>query len=57
MDVPKELSAYLQIVEEGGVRHIACRKCGRRFFSIKDAARHLAAVHDVKFASQFYEKV
>jgi len=55
--VPKELSAYLQIVEEGGVRHIACRKCGKRFFSIKDAARHLAAVHDVKFASQFYEKV
>lgn len=56
MDVPKELSGYLQLVDDGGVKHLACRKCGKRFFSLKDAARHLAEVHGVKLAAQFYEK-
>ncbi|MBP1448422.1 MAG: hypothetical protein JZD41_00140 [Thermoproteus sp.] len=54
MDLPKELAGYLQIVQEGGVEHIACRKCGRLFFSVKDAARHLAAAHGIRLAAQFY---
>ncbi len=56
MDVPKELSGHLQIVEDGGVKHLACRRCGKRFFSLKDAARHLAEIHGVRLAAQFYEK-
>lgn len=56
MDIPRELSGYLQVVEEGGVKHISCRKCGKLFFSLKDAARHLAEVHGVRLAAQFYEK-
>ncbi|MEZ0247774.1 MAG: hypothetical protein ABWJ97_00755 [Thermoproteus sp.] len=55
MEIPKDLSAYLQIVEEGGVKHIACRRCNRLFFSVKDAARHLAEMHGIKIAAQFYE--
>ncbi|CCC82044.1 hypothetical protein [Thermoproteus tenax] len=55
MEIPQELSAYLQIVEDGGVKHIACRKCGKRFFAIRDAARHLAEAHGMRAAARFYQ--
>jgi uncharacterized C2H2 Zn-finger protein len=54
MEIPKELSAYLEVVQEGGVEHIACRRCGKKFFSVKDAARHLASIHGIRLAAQFY---
>ncbi|MEL9991184.1 MAG: hypothetical protein QXP98_08670 [Thermoproteus sp.] len=56
MEIPKDLSAYLQVVTDGGVEYIACRRCNKLFFSVKDAARHLAEVHGIKIAAQFYER-
>ncbi len=52
LEIPPELKQYLEIVEEGGARHIRCKwrssrgsECGALFFSLEDAIRHLVT-HD-----------
>ena len=55
MEIPSELKSVLEIVEEGGVKHIKCKyrtrsgsECGALFFSLVDAIRHLIT-HDERF--------
>ncbi len=52
LEIPPDLRQYLEIVEEGNVKHIRCKwrssrgnECGCLFFSLEDAIRHLVT-HD-----------
>ncbi|MEM3834183.1 hypothetical protein [Pyrobaculum sp.] len=56
MEIPQDLATYLHVdIDQWDVAHIVCRKCGKKFFTVKDAALHLYHVHDVKLAQKFAE--
>ncbi len=56
MEVPQELANYLEVeVDQWDVAHIVCRKCKRKFFTVKDAALHLYHIHGVKTAQKYVE--
>ena len=55
MEIPSELKSVLEIIEEGGIKHIRCKyrtrsgsECGALFLSLVDAIRHLIT-HDERF--------
>ena len=55
MEIPSELKSVLEVVEEGGIKHIKCKyrtksgsECGTLFLSLADAIRHLVT-HDDRF--------
>ncbi len=56
MEIPQELANYLEVeVDQWDVAHIVCRKCKRKFFTVKDAALHLYHIHGVKTAQKYVE--
>ncbi len=55
MEIPSELRSVLEVVEEGGVKHIRCKYrahagdvCNTYFINILDAIRHLVT-HDERY--------
>lgn len=56
MEIPQEISNYLAIErDQWDVEHIICRKCGKKFFTLKDAALHIYHIHGVKIAHKYAE--
>lgn len=46
--LPKEIELLYEQVEEAGLKHWKCKKCGCRIISIIDAIRH-AITHDERY--------
>ncbi|WP_181933369.1 hypothetical protein [Pyrobaculum aerophilum] len=56
MEIPQEISNYLAVErDQWDVEHIICRKCGKKFFTLKDAALHIYHIHGVKIAHKYAE--
>lgn len=52
LDLPLELVQHIEIIEEPrGIRHLKCRYCDTRFFSLEDAVRHLTKYHKIDLSS------
>ncbi|ACB39199.1 hypothetical protein [Pyrobaculum neutrophilum] len=54
MEIPQELKSYLAVeADQWDVKHIVCLKCRKKFFTVRDAALHLHAVHGLKAAQKY----
>ncbi|MGC8994412.1 MAG: hypothetical protein ACP5J0_03345 [Pyrobaculum sp.] len=54
MEIPQELASHLAAeVDQWDVPHIVCRRCGKKFFSLRDAALHIYHIHGVKIAQRY----
>lgn len=53
MEVPPDLKPYLTTeVDMWENPHYVCRKCRKKFFTLRDAALHLYHVHNVRVAQR-----